>query len=193
MASCWCAGRRGRASRPPWRRWRRKRSAGGPSSSARWRIPSSTASSPRRARSCDAARSAATPPDFASGLRDALREDPDVLLVGEMRDPETIGLALTAAETGHLVLVLAPQRLGGVRRGAHRRRLPARAAGADPRPARGLPPRRGGAAAAAARARGRAGSWRSRCCASRTRWPRWCARARPRRSPRRCSRAAAKG
>jgi twitching motility protein PilT len=42
--------------------------------------------------------------DFASGLRDALREDPDVLLVGEMRDPETIGLAITAAETGHLVL-----------------------------------------------------------------------------------------
>jgi twitching motility protein PilT len=43
-------------------------------------------------------------PDFASGLRDALREDPDVILVGEMRDPETISLALTAAETGHLVL-----------------------------------------------------------------------------------------
>jgi twitching motility protein PilT len=43
-------------------------------------------------------------PDFAAGLRDALREDPDVLLVGEMRDPETIALALTAAETGHLVL-----------------------------------------------------------------------------------------
>ena len=42
--------------------------------------------------------------DFASGLRDALREDPDVLLVGEMRDPETVALALTAAETGHLVL-----------------------------------------------------------------------------------------
>jgi twitching motility protein PilT len=42
-------------------------------------------------------------PDFASGLRDALREDPDVLLVGEMRDPATISLALTAAETGHLV------------------------------------------------------------------------------------------
>jgi twitching motility protein PilT len=41
---------------------------------------------------------------FASGLRDALREDPDVLLVGEMRDQETIALALTAAETGHLVL-----------------------------------------------------------------------------------------
>lgn len=43
-------------------------------------------------------------PTFHSGLRDALREDPDVLLVGEMRDPETISLALTAAETGHLVL-----------------------------------------------------------------------------------------
>jgi twitching motility protein PilT len=40
---------------------------------------------------------------FASALRAALREDPDVILVGEMRDLETIGLALTAAETGHLV------------------------------------------------------------------------------------------
>lgn len=42
-------------------------------------------------------------PDYASGLRDALREDPDVLLIGEMRDAESISLALTAAETGHLV------------------------------------------------------------------------------------------
>jgi len=41
---------------------------------------------------------------FANALRAALREDPDVILVGEMRDLETIGLALTAAETGHLVL-----------------------------------------------------------------------------------------
>lgn len=41
---------------------------------------------------------------FASGLRAALRQDPDVILVGEMRDPETIGIALTAAETGHMVL-----------------------------------------------------------------------------------------
>lgn len=40
---------------------------------------------------------------FAAALRAALREDPDIILVGEMRDPETIGLALTAAETGHLV------------------------------------------------------------------------------------------
>lgn len=41
---------------------------------------------------------------FANALRSALREDPDVILVGEMRDLETIALALTAAETGHLVL-----------------------------------------------------------------------------------------
>jgi twitching motility protein PilT len=40
---------------------------------------------------------------FASGLRSALREDPDVILVGEMRDMETISTAITAAETGHLV------------------------------------------------------------------------------------------
>lgn len=43
-------------------------------------------------------------PDFASALRSALREDPDVILVGEMRDYETISAALLAAETGHLVL-----------------------------------------------------------------------------------------
>jgi len=41
---------------------------------------------------------------FANGLRAALRQDPDVILVGEMRDLETISIALTAAETGHLVL-----------------------------------------------------------------------------------------
>jgi len=41
---------------------------------------------------------------FANGLRAALREDPDVILVGELRDPDTISLAMTAAETGHLVL-----------------------------------------------------------------------------------------
>ena len=41
---------------------------------------------------------------FATGLRAALREDPDVIMVGELRDTESIRLALTAAETGHLVL-----------------------------------------------------------------------------------------
>lgn len=43
-------------------------------------------------------------PTFAKGLRHVLRQDPNVIVVGEMRDPETISLALTAAETGHLVL-----------------------------------------------------------------------------------------
>ena len=43
-------------------------------------------------------------PTFAEALRAALRQDPDVILLGEMRDLETIGTALTAAETGHLVL-----------------------------------------------------------------------------------------
>jgi twitching motility protein PilT len=42
-------------------------------------------------------------PNFAEGLRRALRQDPDVMLVGEMRDLETIDAAITAAETGHLV------------------------------------------------------------------------------------------
>jgi len=42
-------------------------------------------------------------PSFAEGLRQVLRQDPDVILVGEMRDPETVATALTAAETGHLV------------------------------------------------------------------------------------------
>jgi twitching motility protein PilT len=43
-------------------------------------------------------------PDFASSLRSILRQNPDVILIGEMRDPETVATALTAAETGHLVL-----------------------------------------------------------------------------------------
>jgi twitching motility protein PilT len=43
-------------------------------------------------------------PTFASGLKHALRQDPDIVLVGEMRDLETTALAISAAETGHLVL-----------------------------------------------------------------------------------------
>ena len=43
-------------------------------------------------------------PSFHAALRAALRQDPDVILVGEMRDLETVGTALTAAETGHLIL-----------------------------------------------------------------------------------------
>ena len=43
-------------------------------------------------------------PNFSSGLKHALRQDPDIILVGEMRDLETTALAISAAETGHLVL-----------------------------------------------------------------------------------------
>jgi twitching motility protein PilT len=43
-------------------------------------------------------------PTFAAALRSALRQDPDVILVGEIRDAETMAMALTAAETGHLIL-----------------------------------------------------------------------------------------
>ena len=43
-------------------------------------------------------------PDFPTALRAALRQTPDVIIVGEMRDPETMRIALAAAETGHLVL-----------------------------------------------------------------------------------------
>jgi twitching motility protein PilT len=42
-------------------------------------------------------------PDFASGLRHVLRQDPDIIMVGEMRDLETTSFTITAAETGHLV------------------------------------------------------------------------------------------
>src|SRR6266540_2395961 len=66
---------------------------------------------------------------FADALRAALRQDPDVILVGEMRDLETIATALTAAETGHLVFGTlhtqsAPSTID------HHRRLSRRAAGA---------------------------------------------------------------
>ena len=58
-------------------------------------------------------------PDFATALRSMLREDPDVVLIGEMRDPETFEAALQAAETGHLVFGTihapsAPQTIGRI-------------------------------------------------------------------------------
>ncbi|MEO8841346.1 MAG: PilT/PilU family type 4a pilus ATPase [Kofleriaceae bacterium] len=57
-------------------------------------------------------------PSFAAGLRAALREAPDVILVGELRDRDTIAAALTAAETGHLVLATlhAPSVIGAIDR-----------------------------------------------------------------------------
>ena len=68
---------------------------------------------------------------FSAALRASLREDPDVIVVGEMRDLETISLAITAAETGHLVLATlhtgnAPRTLD---RGRHRSQPSTRTAG----------------------------------------------------------------
>jgi twitching motility protein PilT len=60
---------------------------------------------PRRANSVVTQREVGTDvPTFADGLKSGLRQDPDVILVGEVRDRETAAMALTAAETGHLVL-----------------------------------------------------------------------------------------
>jgi twitching motility protein PilT len=57
-------------------------------------------------------------PSFATGLRSALREAPDVIVLGELRDRETVAAALTAAETGHLVLATlhAPSAVGAIDR-----------------------------------------------------------------------------
>ena len=61
---------------------------------------------------------------FSEALRSALREDPDVILVGEMRDLETIRLALTAAETGHLVFGTLHTSSRRQDHRPHRRRVP---------------------------------------------------------------------
>ena len=104
---------------------------------------------------------------FADALRDALRQDPDVILVGEMRDLETISTALTAAETGHLVFATlhtqsAPRRSTAsstssrpssrARCGSARRFAPGDG-DADTPPERGRPRARPGARGAPARRR----------------------------------------
>ena len=73
-----------------------------PSTSSRSRIRSSSCTATRSA-SSTSARSVPTRRASPNALKAALRQDPDVILVGEMRDLETISTALTAAETGHLV------------------------------------------------------------------------------------------
>ena len=75
---------------------------------------------------------------FANALRSALREDPDCILVGEMRDLETIRLALTAAETGHLVFGTLHTELGGEDHRPHHRRVPGGGKGDGARDAVGV-------------------------------------------------------
>ena len=73
---------------------------------------------------------------FARALKSALRQDPDVILVGEMRDLETIQTALTAAETGHLVFGTLHTNSRREHRRPNHRRVPAAPAGAGARAAR---------------------------------------------------------
>ena len=63
-------------------------------------------------------------PDFPTALRAAMRQAPDVIVVGEMRDPETMRIALAAAETGHLVLGDRPRHRCRCRRIPDRRGFP---------------------------------------------------------------------
>ena len=72
---------------------------------------------------------------FANALRSALREDPDDILVGEMRDLETIRLALTAAETGHLVFGTLHTSSAAKTDRPHHRRVPRGREGHGPRDA----------------------------------------------------------
>ena len=90
------------ANPPRWRRWSITRTRTGAITSSPSRTRSNSCTRARTAWSTTA-KSAFTRKSFASALRGALREDPDIILVGEMRDLETIELAITAASTGHLV------------------------------------------------------------------------------------------
>ena len=72
---------------------------------------------------------------FKDALRAALREDPDILLVGEMRDLETISIAIETAETGHLVFGTLAHDDRRVDRRPHHRPVPCRPPTADPRDA----------------------------------------------------------
>ena len=81
---------------------------------------------PQEAASSTSARSAPTPPTSPAPCASALRQDPDVILVGEMRDLETISTALTAAETGHLVFATLHTQSTAQTVDRDHRRLPAR-------------------------------------------------------------------
>ena len=110
-----------------------------------------------------------TPSRSPTALKYVLRQDPDVILIGEMRDLETIAAALTIAETGHLVLRDAAHQLDLRVDQPHRRRVPAGPAAADPHPARVRARGRGDAAADPAR-RGRGpGDGAPRCWSARRR------------------------
>ena len=99
---------------------------------------------------------------FKDALRAALREDPDIVLVGEMRDLETVAIAIETAETGHLVFGTLHTTHGGLDGRSHHRSVPGRTAGADPRHALRIAQGRDCAERCAARSAAVA-SPRSRC------------------------------
>ncbi len=101
--------------------------------------------------------------DYAEALRGFMRADPDVILVGEMRDRPTMEAALTAAETGHLVFATLHTGDAAADRRPHRRRVPGRSARAGARAARLDAGRHRRPAAGAAPRRARAGARRPRC------------------------------
>ncbi len=119
------------ASRRRWRRCSTRSTARSSCTSSRSRIRSSSSTSTRSASSTSAS---CTPTRTRSpnALRAVLREDPDVVLIGEMRDLETIEAALRIAETGHLTFGHAAHELGRADDQPHHRRLPGAPAGADP-------------------------------------------------------------
>ena len=89
-----------------------------------------------RRRSSRSARSAPHTRSFAAALKGSLREDPDVIVIGELRDRETVEIALTAAETGHLVMATMSHAVGGQDDRSPDRHVPARRSAAGPRVAR---------------------------------------------------------
>ncbi len=100
---------------------------------------------------------------FARALRAALREDPDVIVIGELRDNESVSLALTAAETGHIVLGNAQLDLGGEGGRPARLLLPGRRAGPGPHGPLRVAEVRDRPAAAAGEGEEEAGGAASRC------------------------------
>ncbi len=106
-------------------------------------------------------------PSFSEALRNAMRQDPDVIMVGEMRDPETVSTVITAAETGHLVFSTLHTNSADADRRPHPRHLPARPAEPGPRQLAQVLQGRGVDEAGRAARRQRAASRRSRSCAPR--------------------------
>ena len=102
-ASCSSPARPARASRRRWPRWSTSSTATEADHIMTVEDPIEFLHQPQDAAWSTSARSARTPTPSPNALKHVLRQDPDVILVGEMRDLETISIALTAAETGHLV------------------------------------------------------------------------------------------